>query len=139
MVRVAAGEPLSIPEGGIAPTGHSIEARVYAEDPAKNFMPAPGTISELVFPSGEGIRVDSGAETGSRVTFYYDPMIAKIIATGATREEAIARMQRALAGTRVEGIKTNLPFLEKLFATEDFAAGRISTRYVDENLPRIMA
>ncbi|MFM9107376.1 MAG: acetyl/propionyl/methylcrotonyl-CoA carboxylase subunit alpha [Chloroflexota bacterium] len=139
MIQVAAGERLSIPEGGVAPRGHSIEARLYAEDPAKNFQPSPGTITELRFPGGEGIRVDTGCETGSKVTFYYDPMIAKIIATGTTRAEAIARMQAALAGTRVEGIKTNLPFLEKLFATEDFAAGRISTRYVDEHLPRIMA
>jgi acetyl-CoA carboxylase biotin carboxylase subunit len=139
MIRVAAGERLSIPAGGVPATGHSIEARLYAEDPAKNFMPAPGEITVLEFPSGPGIRIDSGAAAGTKVTFYYDPMIAKIIASGATRDEAIATMQRALAGTRVEGIKTNLPFLEKLFATEDFAAGRINTRYVDEHLPRIMA
>ncbi|MGI9254512.1 MAG: acetyl-CoA carboxylase biotin carboxylase subunit [Thermomicrobiales bacterium] len=138
MIRVAAGERLSIPEEGAAAMGHSIEARLYAEDPAKNFMPSPGEITALSFPSGPGIRVDTGAAAGTKVTVYYDPMIAKIVATGADRAEAIATMRRALAETRVEGIKTNLPFLERIFASDDFAAGRIHTRYVDENLSRIM-
>jgi acetyl-CoA carboxylase biotin carboxylase subunit len=139
MIRVAAGERLSIPMGGISPMGHSIEARLYAEDPAKNFMPAPGEITALEFPSGPGIRIDAGAEAGTKVTFHYDPMIAKIIATGATRGQAIATMRQALAATRVEGIRTNLSFLERLFATEDVAAARFNTRYVDEHLPAILA
>ena len=139
MVRIAAGEPLSIPEGGIPPRGHAIEARVYAEDPAKNFMPSPGEITAMDLPDGEGIRVDAGAAAGSKITVYYDPMIAKVIAWGEDRAEATARMSEAIASCRIEGIKTNVPFLARLFAGDDFAAGNVHTRYVDENLARIMA
>jgi acetyl-CoA carboxylase biotin carboxylase subunit len=139
MIEVAAGAPLSIPEDDIAPRGHAIEARVYAEDPARNFMPSPGQITAMDLPAGEGIRVDAGAEAGSKITVYYDPMIAKLVAWGEDRTEATARMRQALAGFRVEGIRTNLPFLGRLFADDDFAAGRFHTRWVDENLGRLMA
>jgi acetyl-CoA carboxylase biotin carboxylase subunit len=139
MVRIAAGLPLSIPEEGIPPHGHAIEARLYAEDPAKNFMPSPGEIMRLEFPDLTNLRVDTGARAGSKVTVYYDPMIAKIIAWGEDRDAAIALMRDAIAGTVVEGVKTNLPFLERIFASNDFAAGDISTRYVDEHLQEIMA
>jgi acetyl-CoA carboxylase biotin carboxylase subunit len=139
MVRIAAGERLSIPEGGIAPRGHAIEARVYAEDPAKNFMPSPGEITAMDLPDGDGIRVDAGAAAGSKITVYYDPLIAKVIAWGEDRAEATTRMRAAIDGFRIEGIRTNLPFLARLFASDDFAAGRVHTRYVDENLSRIMA
>ncbi|MCC6312785.1 MAG: acetyl-CoA carboxylase biotin carboxylase subunit [Thermomicrobiales bacterium] len=139
MVRIAAGEPMAIPAGGIAPRGHAIEARVYAEDPAKNFMPSPGEITRLELPAGEGIRVDAGVETGSKITFYYDPMIAKVIAWGETRPDAVARLRQALDGFVVEGIKTNLPFLRRIAASDDFAGGAFHTRYVDEHLARIMA
>jgi acetyl-CoA carboxylase biotin carboxylase subunit len=139
MVRVAAGLPLSIPEEGIAPHGHAIEARVYAEDPARGFMPSPGEITRLDIPSLTGLRVDTGARAGTKVTVYYDPMIAKIIAWGETRDDAIQLMRQALAGAAIEGVKTNLPFLARVFASDDFAAGRIHTRYVDEHLGEIMA
>jgi acetyl/propionyl-CoA carboxylase alpha subunit len=139
MVRVAAGLPVSIPEKGIPPRGHAIEARLYAEDPAKSFMPSPGEITRLEFPNLPNLRVDTGARAGSKVTVYYDPMIAKIIAWGEDRDAAITLMREAIAGTVVEGVKTNLPFLARIFASDDFAAGRISTRYVDEHLNEIMA
>jgi acetyl/propionyl-CoA carboxylase alpha subunit len=139
MVRVAAGLPLSVPEGGIGARGHAIEARVYAEDPARNFMPSPGEIARLDFPELPNLRIDTGARAGTKVTVYYDPMIAKIVAWGEDRPAAIGTMRQALAGTTIEGVKTNIPFLERVFAGEDFAAGRIHTRYVDERLAEIMA
>jgi acetyl-CoA carboxylase biotin carboxylase subunit len=139
MIRVAAGEPISIPEGGVAPRGHAIEARVYAEDPSRNFMPSPGEITAFHLPDAPGVRVDTGVGAGSKITVYYDPMIAKVIAWGKDRGEAVAAMRAALVQTRVEGIATNLPFLERLFAGDDFAAGAFHTRYVDERLADIMA
>jgi acetyl-CoA carboxylase biotin carboxylase subunit len=139
MVRVAAGLPLSIPAEGIPPSGHAIEARVYAEDPARGFMPSPGAITRMELPDLPNLRVDAGARAGSKVTVYYDPLIAKVIAWGEDREAAIQLMREALAATVIDGVKTNLPFLERLFAHDDFAAGRIHTRYVDEHLAAIMA
>ena len=139
MVRIAAGLPLSVPEGGIAARGHAIEARVYAEDPARNFMPSPGEITRLDFPELPNLRIDTGARAGTKVTVYYDPMIAKVVAWGEDRAAAIQTMQEALAATTIEGVKTNIPFLERVLAGEDFAAGRIHTRYVDEHLGEIMA
>jgi acetyl-CoA carboxylase biotin carboxylase subunit len=139
MVRIAAGFPLSVPDTGIAPRGHAIEARIYAEDPARNFMPSPGQITTLEVPDIPNLRVDAGARAGTSVTVYYDPMIAKFITWGEDREAAIQTMRDALAATSIEGVKTNLPFLERIFAGEDFAAGRVHTRYVDEHLHEIMA
>jgi acetyl/propionyl-CoA carboxylase alpha subunit len=139
MVRIAAGLPLSIPEQGIGPRGHAIEARIYAEDPARNFMPSPGQITRLDIPELPSLRVDTGARAGTNVTVYYDPMIAKLIAWGEDRAAAIETMGGALQGITVEGVKTNIPFLQRILAGDDFAAGRIHTRYVDERLNEIMA
>jgi acetyl-CoA carboxylase biotin carboxylase subunit len=139
MVRIAAGLPLSVPDTGIAPRGHAIEARIYAEDPARNFMPSPGQITTLHVPDIPNLRVDTGARAGTNVTVYYDPMIAKFIAWGEDRDAATQTMRDALAATSIEGVKTNLPFLERIFAGEDFAAGCVHTRYVDEHLHEIMA
>jgi acetyl-CoA carboxylase biotin carboxylase subunit len=139
MVRVAAGLPLSIPAHGIAPRGHAIEARIYAEDPQRGFLPSPGQISRIEFPEMPNLRVDAGARVGSNVTVYYDPLIAKAIAWGADRAEAAATLRAALAATTIEGVKTNIPFLERIFASDDFGSGRIHTRYVDERLHEIMA
>ena len=139
MLRVAMGEPLSVPAEGVAPRGHAIEARVYAEDPARNFMPSPGEITAIRLPDLPNVRVDTGAAPGSKVTVYYDPMIAKLIVWGESRPAAIATMQDALDQYEIEGVKTNLPFLRRLFADPDVQAGRVSTRWVDENLARLMA
>jgi acetyl-CoA carboxylase biotin carboxylase subunit len=138
MVRIAAGLPLSIPEQGMRPRGHAIEARIYAEDPARNFMPSPGQITRLDIPELPNLRVDAGARAGTNVTVYYDPMIAKGIAWGEDRDAAIQTMRTALEGIIVEGVKTNVPFLQRIVASDDFAAGRIHTRYVDERLAEIM-
>ena len=139
MLRVAMGEPLAVPSEGVAPRGHAIEARVYAEDPARTFMPSPGEISAIRLPNLPNVRVDTGAAPGSKVTVYYDPMIAKLIVWGESRAAAIATMQDALDQYEIEGVKTNLPFLRRLFADPDVQAGRVSTRWVDENLARLMA
>jgi acetyl-CoA carboxylase biotin carboxylase subunit len=138
MVRIAAGLPLSIAADGAWPSGHAIEARIYAEDPSRNFMPSPGTITEMTVPEIPNLRVDSGAQAGTNVTVYYDPMIAKFIAWGEDRDAAIGTMRDALAATVIAGVKTNIPFLERIVASDDFAAGRIHTRYVDEHLHEIM-
>jgi acetyl/propionyl-CoA carboxylase alpha subunit len=139
MVRIAAGLPMSVPEQGIAPRGHAIELRIYAEDPAKSFMPSPGTITDMVIPAIPNLRVDTGFRAGSKVTVYYDPMIAKLTAWGADRDSAIATLREALASTQITGVKTNIPFLQRLLEREDLGAGRFHTRYVDENLAAIMA
>lgn len=139
MVRIAAGEPMNVPEQGIAPRGHAVELRVYAEDPARSFMPSPGTISEMEIPDTPGLRVDTGFRSGSAITVYYDPMIAKLTAWGASRDDAIATLREALDGATIAGVKTNIGFLQRLVAREDFRAGRFHTRYVEERLSEIMA
>ncbi|MFT4040284.1 MAG: biotin carboxylase N-terminal domain-containing protein [Thermomicrobiales bacterium] len=139
MVRIAAGEPMSVPEQGIAPRGHAVELRVYAEDPSRSFMPSPGTISEMVFPEAPGLRIDTGFRSGSAITVYYDPMIAKLTAWGANRDDAIATLREVLDGATIAGVKTNIGFLQRLLAGEDFRVGRFHTRYVDERLSEIMA
>ena len=138
MVRIAAGLPMSVPEQGIAPRGHAIELRIYAEDPAKSFMPSPGTIGEMSVPEIPHLRVDTGFRSGSKVTVYYDPMIAKLTAWGPSRDAAIATLRDALDATTISGVKTNIPFLRRLLDQDDFRDGRIHTRYVDEQLASIM-
>jgi acetyl/propionyl-CoA carboxylase alpha subunit len=129
-LRVAAGEALPASVLATEPRGHAIEARLYAEDPGKRFMPQPGRLEVLEWPPAtEGVRVDSGVEAGSEITPYYDPMIAKVIAHGATRTEAIARLEQALATTRLslvgpKGPKaTNLHFLRRVLADARFLGG----------------
>ncbi len=107
--------------------GHAIEARVYAEDPEHEFLPSTGSLVAVVEPSGDGIRVDSGIRTGSEVSADYDPMLAKVIAWGSDRAEALRRLDAALAGTAVLGVTTNVPFLRSVLADEDVRAGRLDT------------
>jgi acetyl/propionyl-CoA carboxylase alpha subunit len=137
MVRLAAGQPLTIPAAGIRPHGHAIEVRVYAEDPSKNFMPSPGEVTKIILPDLPHVRIDSAIEPGSKITVYYDPLIAKVIAWGEDRPTAIATLRAALALYDVEGPKTNLPFLRRLVASEDFFAGHFHTRYLDEHRARL--
>ena len=138
MVQIAAGQPISIALEGIESNGHALEVRIYAEDPTRNFMPSPGKIASMDIPDLAHLRVDTGAQVGTNVTVYYDPMIAKLTVWGEDREAAIATMLEALRQTRIDGVKTNVDFLIRLLDAEDFRAGRIHTRYVDENLPAIM-
>ena len=131
-LRVAAGEPLGFSQDEINQRGAAIEVRVYAEDPARGFLPSPGTISALVLPEGEGVRVECGVGSGSVVSVHYDPLLMKVIARGATRDEAIARMEGALAACVVDGVKTTIPFLRRVLAHPDFRRGQVHTEMVEQ-------
>ena len=131
-LRVAAGEALPQRQEAIAASGHAIEARLYAEDPAAGFLPSTGRLLHLAFPEGsEGVRVDSGVRAGDSVSVHYDPMIAKVIAWGVDRATALARLQRALARTEVAGVVTNVGFLQAVLAHTRFAAGAVDTAFID--------
>ncbi len=130
-LRVAAGEPLPKRQDDIRVNGHAIEARLYAEDPAKEFLPSTGRIERLRLPRArEGIRVDAGICEGESVTMFYDPMIAKVIGWGRTREEAAAILAGALAETEVAGVRTNAAFLIRALVEPDFVAGDIDTDFI---------
>jgi acetyl-CoA carboxylase biotin carboxylase subunit len=131
-LRVAAGEPLPWTQDQIVQRGASIECRVYAEDPAKGFMPSPGRITRLAPPAGPGVRLECGVAEGVEVSVHYDPLLAKLITTGATREEAIARMSAALGGFVVEGVKTVIPFQQRVMAHPAFRAGSVHTQMVEQ-------
>lgn len=135
-IRIAAGERLTIKQEDISWTGSAIECRVYAEDPDKNFLPSPGKITRLRTPSGPGVRDDSGVYEGWEVPLYYDPMISKLAAWGATRDEAIARMKRALGEYHVGGIRTTIPFFLAVLDDEEFQQGETDTGYIARFLER---
>jgi 3-methylcrotonyl-CoA carboxylase alpha subunit len=137
--RVAAGESLLLKQSEIRRSGHAVEARLYAENPENNFLPSAGKIFALKFPEGEGLRVDTGVEAGSEVTPFYDPMIAKIIAHGASRNEALDRLSRALDETLVAGPHTNAAFLRALCDAPEFRDGTFDTGYIEANLTRLGA
>jgi acetyl-CoA carboxylase biotin carboxylase subunit len=129
-LRIANGEPLWFNQEDVKQVGHAIECRVYAEDPAANFAPAPGRISGLREPGGPWVRVDSGVYAGYEVPIYYDPMIAKLICWGRDRKEAIDRSQRALREYRVRGIRTSIPFFRAVLEDPEFVAGNYSTGFL---------
>jgi acetyl/propionyl-CoA carboxylase alpha subunit len=132
-IRIARGEKLTIdPAAALAPRGHAIECRIYAEDADAGFMPSPGHIASLRVPAGPGIRDDSGAEGGGDVPIFYDPMISKLIAWGVDRTQAIARMRRALREYAVVGIRTTVPFFQWMLDQPDFVNGRFHTAYLDD-------
>jgi acetyl/propionyl-CoA carboxylase alpha subunit len=131
-LRVAQGEPLPFTQETIERRGAAVEVRVYAEDPARGFLPSPGTITRLVLPSGEGLRVESGVAEGSVVSVHYDPLLFKLIARGADRAQALERLARALDACVVEGVKTTLPLLRTIAAHPDFRAGRVHTQMVEQ-------
>ena len=131
-LRIAAGEPLGLAQEDVRASGHAIEARLYAEDPARGFLPQTGRLSHLAFPEGRpGLRIDSGVETGDDITPHYDPMIAKLIAWGEDREQARTRLADALAETRIAGLNSNLFFLETLARHPAFAAGVLDTHFIE--------
>ena len=131
-LRVASGEPLPWTQEQVAQRGASIECRIYAEDPAKGFMPSPGRITRLVLPEGPGVRLECGVTEGVEVTVHYDPLLAKLITSGRTRDEAIARMSAALGGFVVEGVKTAIPFQERVMQSAAFRAGAVHTQMVEQ-------
>ena len=131
---VAAGEPLDYDQGDIGLHGHAIECRVNAENPAKNFMPAPGTIGHYREPSGPGVRVDSGTEPNAIIPQAYDPLVSKLITYGADRDETRRRMLRALGEYEIEGIKTTIPFHLLMLNDERFASGDYHTGTVEREM-----
>ncbi|HEY8924656.1 MAG TPA: urea carboxylase, partial [Polyangia bacterium] len=138
MVRLAAGAlpalgPLALPLSSRGPDGHAIEARLYAEDPARAFQPSCGTLTAAAFP--EGVRVETWVEPGCEITPHYDPMIAKLIARGATRADAIAKLRAALAATALGGVETNRAYLRDVLGGDPFATGAVHTRLLDEAPP----
>ncbi len=136
-LRVAAGEVLTITQDDVTLTGHAVEARVYAEDPENGFLPSTGTVIALHEACGEGIRVDSALINGLVVSPNYDPMLAKVIAWGKTRAQALSRLDRALADTTVLGVRTNIEYLRALIADPDVAAGRLDTTLIERRLPEL--
>jgi acetyl/propionyl-CoA carboxylase alpha subunit len=131
-LQVAADEPVPWRQESIIQRGASIECRIYAEDPARGFLPSPGRITRLVLPEGPGIRVECGVAEGVDVSVHYDPLLAKLVAAGTTREEALDRMRSALAGFVVEGVKTVIPFHRRVIASAAFSAGSVHTQMVEE-------
>lgn len=129
MLRVAAGEALDFDAMSRAPRGAAIEVRLYAEDPLRQFQPAPGVLTEVSFPPG--VRVDGWVSTGTEVPAFYDPMLAKLIVHAPTREQALDRLAEALARTRLHGIATNLDYLRQIVDDARFRAGELSTRFLD--------
>ncbi|WP_104192325.1 biotin carboxylase N-terminal domain-containing protein [Cryobacterium sp. Y82] len=134
-LRIAAGEPLTVSQADVCLTGHAIEARVYAENPARGFLPTTGTVLQLHEARGEGVRVDSSLTPGLTIASHYDPMLAKVIAWAPTRLEALNRLDRALADTVVLGVHTNTEYLRLLLADADVRAGRLDTGLIERKLP----
>ena len=130
-LRVAAGAPLPMAQADLAINGHAFEARLYAEDPDKGYLPQTGTLQHLAFPDRVGIRIDTGVEPGDRVSVHYDPMIAKVIVHGPDRQQALAALRRALADTRIVGLATNLDFLIGICDSKPFQRAKIDTRWLD--------
>lgn len=138
MVRVASGEALGYTQDQITRRGAAIECRIYAEDPATDFLPSPGKIEHIRPPAGPGVRDDGGAYPGSEVSSYYDPLVSKLSVWAPDRASAIARMRRALGEYVVTGIRTNLAFHEKLFNHPDFVAGRYDTGFLDRHREELL-
>jgi acetyl-CoA carboxylase biotin carboxylase subunit len=137
-LRVAAGEQLPIAQQDVILRGHAMECRIYAEDPENHFFPSPGKIISWRPPHGPGIRLDEGVYSGWTVPGDYDPLLAKLIASGGSRTEVIARLQRALSEFQITGIRTNTLLFEKILADPDFQKGAIHTRWLDERLATLL-
>ncbi len=131
--QVADGEALPLRQEEVTARGHALEARIYAEDPANGFLPSLGRLAQWLTPSGPGVRVDSGIERGSEVSPFYDPMLAKLIVQGATRAEAVARMERALRTFAVLGVQTNIAYLLAIVRHPQFRAGETTTGFLTEH------
>ena len=130
-IRIAQGEPLPFAQADLEQRGHAIECRIYAEDPERGFLPSPGRLVAIRAPGGPGVREDSGVYEGFEVPIHYDSMLSKLIVHGATRPEAIARMRRALSEYTILGVRTTLPFLDRVMRHPAFVAGDFDTSFVD--------
>ncbi len=131
-IRVASGEELPLSQEEVGFRGWALECRINAEDPYEGFLPSPGVVEEYSPPGGPGVRVDSALRRGSRVTTFYDPLVAKIIAHGGNRLAAVARMRRALEELTIGGLRTNIPFHLAVLGDEAFLRGDLSTRFIEE-------
>jgi acetyl-CoA carboxylase, biotin carboxylase subunit len=131
-IRVAQGHKLPFEQEAVKQRGHAIECRVYAEDPERGFLPSPGRITALRLPGGPGLRDDSGVYAGYEVPIHYDPLISKLVAYGFNRQDAIQRMRRAVAEYKILGIKTTLPFFERVLRHPAFVAGEFDTSFVEQ-------
>jgi acetyl-CoA carboxylase biotin carboxylase subunit len=136
-IRIAAGEPLSFDQADVVMNGWAIECRINAEDPEQQFRPSPGTITAVTWPHGPDVRVDDGVQAGDQVQPFYDSLLAKVVAWGRTREEAVARMQRALTELSVEGVKTTREFHQGILSDPEFMAGNIHTQFLSERIQGI--
>ena len=138
-IRVAEGEKLPFVQDDLKIIGHAIEVRVYAEDPANNFLPDIGTLTTYRPPQGPGVRVDDGFEEGMTIPIHYDPMIAKLITYGTTREEAINRMERAIDDYAISGVETTLGFCRYVMGHKTFRTGHYDTHFVrDHFTPQVL-
>ena len=138
-IKIAEGQPLSFRQEDLSIHGHSLEVRVYAEDPKNNFLPDTGTLSKYIRPQGAGVRVDDGYEQGLDVSIFYDPMIAKLITYGKDRSEAIARMKRAIHEYEISGVQTTLEFCAYVLDHEEFNEGTFTTKFVETHFtPEIL-
>jgi 3-methylcrotonyl-CoA carboxylase alpha subunit len=131
-LRIAANEPLPCSQKQIQVLGHAIECRIYAEDPQNGFLPSIGQLHFLKEPTGTGLRIDSGVTQNSHITIYYDPMIAKLIAWGDSREQALQRLQQALKHYCIGGVKTNIPFLQAITQHPHFTKATLSTNFLSQ-------
>ena len=132
-INIANGLPLAFKQEDLRQFGHAIEVRIYAEDPDNNFMPSPGIIKHITEPLGLGVRHDGYAYVGYEIPIYYDPMISKLIVWAETRQEAIARLKRALYAYKITGVKTSIPYLHRILEVPDFVEGRYTTHFIEEN------
>ncbi len=140
-IQLAAAMPLAVErQDQVRGNGHAIECRIYAERPARMFLPSPGPLNVFVLPgAGDGVRVDTGVRQGDEITSHYDPMVAKVIVHAPTREAAIARMLTALGAARVEGIQSNIEFLRRAIDHAAFRSGALHTGFIDEHKQALLA
>ncbi len=136
-LRIAGGEKLRFSQSDLTPAGHAIECRIYAEDPTRNFAPSPGLIRYINLPQGPGVRNDNGVYAGFTVPVFYDPMLSKLVCHAHTRQDAIARMKRALMEYRVDGIDTTIPFFSLIMESAEFAAAKFDTGFIDRLLSQV--
>ncbi len=132
-LRIACGEKLGFTQEEVRMEGHAIECRITAEDPEGGFLPSTGTIRHLELPGGPGVRWDGGVREGNEIGLHYDPLLGKLLVHAPSRDEAIRRMARALDEFALDGVETSVPFLRRVMAEEDFRAGRLSVRYLEEH------
>jgi acetyl/propionyl-CoA carboxylase alpha subunit len=131
-IKIARGEKLGFTQDDLSVNGHSLELRVYAEDPLNDFLPSIGILTKYIKPEGDGIRVDDGYKQGMAIPIYYDPMIAKLVTHGRDRTEAIQKMKAAIKEYKIEGVSTTLPFGTFVFEHEAFLSGKFDTHFVKQ-------